>query len=267
MSITFSSCFYIMKSKFDASTYIQWINNFLSIVNNFNLVIYTDTNSSHYIDTKNNPKIKIIIKPLEQFYNYKYKDYWIKNHENNDLLKERIQWEVNMLWSEKIWFVNETIENKYYDTEIHGWCDIGYFRNCTGTTNTNYLQNWPNSEKINNLNSERIYYACISNNDNYLNNLNKIVQNKNSLGLPVNPIPKNQCSIAGGFFIIHKNKINWWKTTFDSKLKLYFENEYLVTDDQMIILDCIFSNRSEFNLIRENEVNYNNWFLFQRFLL
>ena len=32
MSITFSSCFYIIKSKFDPSIYINWMNNFLSIV-------------------------------------------------------------------------------------------------------------------------------------------------------------------------------------------------------------------------------------------
>ena len=61
MSITFSSCFYIIKSKFDPSTYINWMNNFISIVNNFNLVIYTDENSSQYINVKGNPKIKVII--------------------------------------------------------------------------------------------------------------------------------------------------------------------------------------------------------------
>ena len=74
MSITFSSCFYIIKSKFDPSIYIAWMNNFISIVNNFNLVIYTDDNSRKYIDTKDNHKITVIIKPIEQFYNYKYKD-------------------------------------------------------------------------------------------------------------------------------------------------------------------------------------------------
>jgi hypothetical protein len=49
MSITFSSCFYIIKSKFDPSIYIEWMTNFISIVNKFNLVIYTDENSSKYI--------------------------------------------------------------------------------------------------------------------------------------------------------------------------------------------------------------------------
>ena len=92
MSITFSSCFYIIKSKFDPNVYISWMNNFLSMVNNFNLVIYTDENSSRYIDTKGNPKIKVVLKPIDQFYNYKYKDYWIENHKKNFLLNDKSNW-------------------------------------------------------------------------------------------------------------------------------------------------------------------------------
>ena len=61
MSITLSSCFYVIKSKFDPKIYVEWMNNFISIVNNFNLVIYTDENSVKYIDIRNNPKNKIII--------------------------------------------------------------------------------------------------------------------------------------------------------------------------------------------------------------
>ena len=64
MSITFSSCFYIIKSKFNPEKYVEWMNNFISIVNNFNLVIYSDLNSYKYIKTNNNPRIKIVIKPI-----------------------------------------------------------------------------------------------------------------------------------------------------------------------------------------------------------
>ena len=71
MSITFSSCFYIINSKFPPEKYIEWMTNFISIVNNFNLVIYTDENSLKYIDTNSKSNIKVIIKPLTQFYNYK----------------------------------------------------------------------------------------------------------------------------------------------------------------------------------------------------
>lgn len=273
MSITFSSCFYVLKSKFDSDTYVSWMNNFISIVNNFNLVIYTNKYSSQYIDTKNNPRIRVIIKSIKQFYNYKYKKYWIHNHTNNHLMNGNInhntEWKLNMLWSEKIWFVNETIHNQYYDTEFYGWCDIGYFRNRNDSPpyndlHTSYLEKWPNNETIAQFNKDKIYYACI--NTSYINYLHKLVNDKLNNEVPKTPIPPNQNSIAGGFFILHKSKIDWWKNTYDSKLTMYFKNNYLVKDDQIILIDCILSELNHFKLCVEKSQLYDNWFLFQRLL-
>ena len=269
MSITFSSCFYIMKSKFDPNISVSWANNFLSIVNNFNLIIYTDEESYKYIPSiyTNNSRIQVIIKPFQNFYNYKYKDYWIKNHEVNHLLNDKIDWKVNMLWSEKIWFVKETIERKYFDTDFYGWCDIGYFRNRIEDTNTQFLKDWPNINIINKLDPNKICYACINNDNQYMNYLYKIINNKQENGLPIQPIPAHQNSVAGGFFILHKDKIQWWSAAYENKLKLYFENNYLVKDDQIILIDCILSDQTQFNLFREGNHKYDNWFMFQRLLL
>jgi hypothetical protein len=244
------------------------MNNLISIVNNFNLVIYTDETSSKHINTQNNPKIKIIIKPIEQFYNFKYKDFWIQNHKKNLHLNDKSGWTLNMLWSEKIWFVKETIENKYFETEMYGWCDIGYFRNRTDDLHTSKLKNWGNNTKHVQSNIQKISYACINNDARQLDYLHKIVNNKNENGLPRQQIPSHQNSIAGGFFILHKDKINWWAETYNKKLELYFKNNYLVKDDQIILLDCIFSDMDtdNFILFRENQSNLDNWFMFQRIL-
>jgi hypothetical protein len=268
MTITFSSCFYIIKSKFQPNIYIEWMNNFFSIVNNFNLVIYTDDASFKYINTNGKTNIKIIIKPIEQFHNYKYKDYWVENHNKNILLNTRTSWELNMLWSEKVWFVKETIERKYYDTEFYGWCDIGYFRNRLNDTHTRNLSNWSSSNNniIMNLDKNKICYACVNNDTNYIDYLFKIVNNKNKLGIPIQEIPPSQISIAGGFLIIHKNKIDWWSKLYDDTLSSYFKNNYLVKDDQIILVDCILSNLNNFTLFRENAYNVDNWFMFQRIL-
>lgn len=268
MSITFSSCFYIIKSKFEPDIYIEWMRNFLSIVNNFNLVIYTDENSATFIPeaSKINDKIKIVIKPIEEFYNYKYKGYWIDNHNKNILLNDKSNWELNMLWSEKVWFVKETVERKYFETEFYGWCDIGYFRNRPEDLNTSFLSNWPSPDKILQLNKDKIHYACINNDIRYMTYMYKIVNEKNKDGVPVNPIPPYQVSVAGGFFMLHKNKIDWWSKTFDSKLELYFNNNYLVKDDQIILIDCILSDQEKFVLFTETN-QYDNWFMFQRILI
>jgi len=266
MSITFSSCFYIIKSKFESSLYIEWMTNFISIVNNFNLVIYTDENSCKYIpnSAKDNGRIKIIIKPFEQFYNYKYKDYWIENHKKNLLLNDKSSWELNMLWSEKIWFVKETIEKKYFDTDFYGWCDIGYFRNRKEDLHTSKLANWCKTDNICNLDENKICYACINNDNGEIKYLHKFINRKNSFGLPINPIPPTQKSISGGFFILHKDKIDWWSTTYNSKLELYFKHHYLVKDDQIILADCIFSNINHFQIFKEKLPQFDNWFMFQR---
>lgn len=267
MTITLSSCFYIIKSKFDPSIYVKWMNNFLSIVNDFNLVIYSDENTSTYINTNENPRIKIVIKPMEEFYNYKYRDCWIRNHENNYLLNENSCWELNMLWSEKIWFVKETIDKKYFDTEFYGWCDIGYFRNRPEDLHTSGISNWGKNTTVLEKNRDKICYACIQNDKIYMNRLFQIVNDKNSQGLPRNQIPPYQNSVAGGFFLLHKERIDWWATTYDTKLAVYFENGYLVKDDQIILLDCILSNVGSFTLFRENNQLFDNWFMFQRILL
>jgi len=291
-NITFSTAWYILSAKFPPTTYQTWITNMISCVNNYNLVIYTDdaglrhlqsfgvkhadpqsgserfldslsrissgnptTNASNYLE---NPNIMVKIKKMEDFYNYRYRDNWINNHTKNIYLNQRTEWKLHMLWAEKVHFVKETMDNKYFDTEYYGWCDIGYFRDGA-------IPEFPSARKIEVLNKDKIYYACVNNNDREVHQIMRnIMQQHNSNGLPSIPIDPNQISVAGGFFVTFKENIDWWKNTFNDKLLLYFRNQYLVKDDQMIIINCITENPSKFQLIKENSPN--NWFLFQRYL-
>ena len=101
---------------------------------------------------------------------------------------------------------------------------------------------------------------------NILNKYVNIILNKSSNGLPYEEIPHDQVSIAGGFFLIYKNNIDWYHKLNDDKIKLYFDNNRLIKDDQIIVLNNIVENMSKFFLIMENS-KYDNWFLFQRYLL
>jgi hypothetical protein len=119
-----------------------------------------------------------------------------------------------MLWSEKIHFVSETIEKQYFpETKMYGWCDIGYFRNDKTCISREQIKKWPNKEKIEGLDTSKIYYALVNQNQQFLNHLIHIINNKNSNGVPSIPVPPNQVSISGGFFMLHKSKAEWWKTT------------------------------------------------------
>jgi hypothetical protein len=268
MSITLITCFYKIKSKFIPDVYYNWAKNLINNVNNFNLVIFTDEENKNIIEKMINNKnlVKIILRPIEYLSNYKYKDNWIKNQEKNIYL-QNIDWKLQLLWSEKINFVYDCIANKYFDTDFYGWTDIGYFRSRHNDITNDEIKNWPSQEKINLLNTNKIYYANTNNDKDFMNFLFDIVKNKNDNGLPKTLIPHTQNTIAGGFFITHKQNIEWWKNTFDNKLKLYFNNDYLIKDDQIILVDCIMSDVDKFIIIDEQNHKYDNWFMFQRFLL
>jgi len=273
MTLILSTCWYILKAKYESTIYQSWIESMLRNVNNYYLVIYTDENSLSMIsEYASNTRIIIVIKPLEEFYNYKYKTYWIENHKINTQINEISTWELNMLWAEKIHFVDNTIKKGYFTDIVddtnkiwYGWCDIGYFRNTSNDMSFDELCMWPNQAKLDELDVSKIHYACVG----YhwkIGNIVERIKNKNELGLPVEPLPPDQVSIGGGFFLLTVENIEWWKTTFDETLVLYFENEYLVKDDQMIVADGLYSNTDRFCIHHEDNSKYDKWFMFQRIL-
>ena len=271
--ITFVSAWYILKAKFDKTKYEEWFSNFLLNVKMFNLVIFTNEESKKMLlpYIKNNERIKLIVKPITEFYNYKYKEKWINNHEKNNLLNNNsvwsTGWELNMLWSEKISFVKDAYENKYFDTKWYGWCDIGYFRGRHNDIKTELIKQWPSYGKINKLNKTQIHYGLIQNDLRILKYMRTIISDKNENGLSKVEIPADICVVSGGFFIIHDNMINEWHSLYDNTLKRYFDNNRLVKDDQIIILDCWLNNFFKFKMYTEKLPYYDNWFMFQRHLL
>jgi hypothetical protein len=265
--VTIVTAWYNLKNKFNKETYGKWMDNFLLNVASANIVIYT--NKSTYDDLAkyaDMPNIKIILKELEEFYTYKDKNNWISNHSKNNLLKDRVAWELNMLWSEKINFVKDAHDNNHFPASWYIWCDIGYFRGRHMDLSAEMIKKWPNPEKINKLDVNKVHYAYVGDN-NALVYYNIIVNNKNSHGLPKVEIPPNIISVAGGFFVINKTKLAGWHTEYYKRLELYFKHKYLVKDDQIILIDCILTKPNDFQLHFENQPQYDNWFMFQRLLL
>jgi len=271
--ITFCTCWYVVKSKFGINKYLKWIKNILSIVNNFNLVIYTDQFSlktiNHLIDY-GNKRIKIIIKPIENFYTYKYSSNWVINNSISKLpLHEHTSWKLNMLWNEKVFFVQDAIKNKYFDSMYYGWCDIGYFRNGIDDMKTNLLNSWPNHNvMLNNVfKNSYIHYGCVQNNAITYGTLSNEIKDHYKKNLKSPPTKKyEELVFAGGFFILNPSIIDHYASIYDSKLKYYFDNNYIIKDDQTIIADIIFTNENLFYIHTENHPYFNNWFMFQRIL-
>ena len=174
-----------------------------------------------------------------------------------------------MLWAEKVHFVNDARQNPYFPlTQFYGWCDIGYFRDDVKDDVKDI--NWPNHLKLISL-KKGIHYACIENDHLNFTSLKKDIQNhydnKNNNNLNLNPTNKilNNC-FAGGFFITRPQLMRAFSIIFANKLRYYFDNEFVVKDDQTILLDCIFTNPALFCLHWEQNSIHNNWFMFQRLL-
>ena len=77
-NITIVTAYYNIKSKFPSSTYLSWMENFLKIP--CNLVIFTDNTSYEIIKNFRiglENKTRIIVKNIEDFFNYQYYDYYV----------------------------------------------------------------------------------------------------------------------------------------------------------------------------------------------
>lgn len=306
-NITFSTCLYNLKNRHSSDKHIGWMQGFIPIVNRFNLVIYTDEESSNVIkkefekldSKKTKGLIKVIIKPFTEFYNYKYADYWIKNNDNPECkLCDVADWRLNMLWCEKVHFVNETIEHKYFDTEYYGWCDIGYFRDTllprftildADTTYSKMIHDkWPNPSKIEALDKTRVYYGCNIKPDimhialKYHSDHFHPSNLDNETGLRIIKYHKAAHYISGGFFITGREKMKWWVHTFQSTLEKYILNNEVIQDDQQLIADCIFTKTRhrdyddrhddrqdhDFCIMKVNENTPDKlWFMFRYLLL
>ena len=156
---------------------------------------------------------------------------------------------------------------------------LNLFRNGLDIS-TEQLKNWPNELKVSYLKDDCIYYTSVNSicnckdikslpccNAGYLNALAANIKNKNEYGLPKTQIPPNQVTIAGGFFLTNGKNIKWWHDKFYFKLDLYFKHNYLVKDDQIIIIDCIVNHFDKFNFVQQPRFGFDRWFAFANYLL
>ena len=296
VNITFSSCLYYMRNRHGYEKHLNWFRDFIRVVNRFYLVIYTGEHEYSVIcdevrklEEDAQRKIKVILKPFSEFHNYKHERFWIENNARPECkLAELADWRVNMLWCEKTYFVRETIENRYFDTEYYGWCDVGYFRDTLAPGSAyreRIREHWPNPNKINRLHKDKVYYGCnisprhlhkcYTYNAQHFQNTARM---DTSTGIPRESYHPRAHMLSGGFYITGREKGLWWCCRFQEILELYITNNAVIQDDQHIIAHCVFANNgtmngmnglnglnTDFCIVKVNEDAL--WFLFREFLL
>jgi hypothetical protein len=257
---TIVTAYYNIKSKYPSNTYISWMQNFLKIP--CNLVVFTDEGSYDIIKNFRisfglEHKTVIILKRIEEFYNYKYIDYYKYCH-SIDIENNYHTPELYMIWNEKTYFVKEVLEKNPFHSEWFFWTDIGCVRD---VKMFDFICNYPNDDKVDNLNKEKMNLVCIQ-------NFHENDFHKDEKGIPL--IFKNRgdkcCDniirIQGGFFGGHLNSWKGWIENFEKVFNHFMESKTFVGKDQYLMASVYINNKDSINLIEASSMYGDPWFYF-----
>jgi teichuronic acid biosynthesis glycosyltransferase TuaG len=261
---TIVSCYYSIKSKFPSIKYIEWMNNFLSL--ECNLVIYTDKESESIIRSIRARKglmdrTAIIIKPIEDWTMYPYRDAYLHSHTidtENDIHSP----ELYMLWNEKTFFVNDAIKLNPFHSQWFFWSDIGCMRYKEMFKD---VQGYPNPYRVLDLPSHKFILSSII-----------PFSKEDSMKDGYSPIPYlfrnrtvdkscgNVVRIQGGFFGGHISQWSKWTSLFSSMFAEFVRTKTFIGKDQYIMASVFLNNPNDFHLFQatDNNIIRDPWFDF-----
>ena len=214
--LTAVSGYWIVKNKFDTE-YLTWFNNTLKINcpyvffgNSETIEIakkYRGSLPTHYIECE-----------ISDFYMYKYKDYMITDPRHCPSV------ELNMVWNEKIFLVENAAKLNPYNSEFFAWIDSGI---CVYRHKMPPTFQFPNSNKLTLLPKDKFIFTTTEH----------PVFEPDKLHNP------NYHCISGTSYILHKNMIPRIIYLYKEYLKKYLNLDRLYTDQ--IILTIIFNDNPE----------------------
>jgi hypothetical protein len=211
-NLTCVSCFYQVKNKHDTK-YNTWFEKTLSV--NCPYIFFSDSSGIHFIKQfrKDLPTFYVITE-LEDFYTYQYKDS-IKTHPVHCPSAE-----LNMIWNEKLFFVQKASKMNPFHSEFFQWIDAGI---CTYRNHAPPRTEYPDKNKLLTLPKNKFIYSSSEKYNENLVNFDNYYHH-----------------IAGTSYILHILLID----EFIDIYKVYLEklmNKYNLYTDQ-IILTHIFKD-------------------------
>lgn len=229
------------------NTYLFWIKNTLSL--DCKIVIYTESKFINELinyrkEFDHNLENTIIIDlPLDELPMYKkyYEPLKILMESNNFKSKvsfpdvpEMSQPLYNIIMFNKVFFLKDTIEKKYFNNDMVIWADAGGLRD----DNVRYKNiKWPNIEKITNLDNSKMTF--FSHNSDF--DIPKPHRESYSLSQIRN--------IQGTSFLLPSNLIYELLNMVTNSIDESINNGYIGSDEK--IFDIAYSdNKNKFNLIK-----------------
>ena len=238
----------IPKKKFNTNTYISWITNYMNLIKDIPLIIYTNSDNINNLiinlrcnNLKNTKIIKININDL---YCYKYIEYW-----NNDYHRDKEKYHdplLYLIWNNKTAFIKDAYDRKIFDTNFYMWTDIGMIRDLK---TFNVLKNIFLNSEINKINKDKVYLLEVENfNNNKLNYKND------------KPYIFNENRCGGGVILCNKNLIEKWFYEYYNMLDKFIKYDIFAGKDQNILNNLYISNRNLIELIKPNNSPIDKWF-------
>lgn len=251
---TIVTAYYRFTSKHTHDKYEKWMDNFLKFVAT-PIVVFSDENSSKYVfERRGNLPMRLIIKPISEWYVYKYLELWKKHllmdHEHYHNIN------LYMIWNEKTNFVKEAIDKNYFNTEYFLWCDVGCFRFDQQKRMIPYSY-WPH---VNRFKKDKLTVLSVV----PFNRDEKII-----LGNGLTPSFKYVNRIGGTMFGGHKDVVMKWHKLYYDHLELYFQHNYFAGKDQSVMATVVVKYPELFDVVQSPPgfVEDKQWFYLQPYLL
>lgn len=240
---TLVTAFYITNTKKHSLTDYQKAISSLLTLSHCPIVLFTDKSCSEFIYKTCFNKLKdilIINFPMEQFYTYRFLDYWEK-----DFLRDKENFihvkELYMIWNEKSMFVKKAIDLNPFGTEFFCWTDIGIIQNDKLSPT---LKRFPKIRG--DVKKDKVYILNLN-----LEPELRYMETNFDLSK----------TVGGGIFLGHKTSFMEWIREYYIVLEEYMRRDMFAGKDQNIMADTCLKNKNLVELIKPMPTPVNNdWF-------
>jgi transposase len=225
--------------------YLDWMKNILSL--DCNIVIYTESKFADKIVAIRKTididltKTKLIIQELNELQSYKLYYKRLNELMFSDDFQKKISFKdvpemskplYNVIMFNKVNWLKNTVEKRFFNNDFVIWSDAGGLRE-----NTTKYKNikWPNIQKINNLDNDKITFFSHTKNINITDNeYHSLSQIRN---------------IQGTCFFVQSKNIDFLSDKFDETVNESINLGYIGSDEK--ILDITYQkNINNYHLIQ-----------------
>ena len=258
-NITLVTALFKLKSnRHRFNEYLIWIENLLQI--NKPIVFYIEPSLLNTIKEKR-PKIyenKTIW--IERNFSdlYAYKHDLKKFQETYIIDKAKFKHTVDLyiIWSEKVNFLNESIEKNYFNSKYFFWVDAGLFRDENKKQMIPYYNNWPSLEKIEK--DPRVK----------LNGIRKISKEELDKLMNFDSYTHNKFmndyNVAGGFFGGRTDYLIEFRKLYYEILELFYKHKKYIGTDQNLFTIVGYLHPEIVNIINSGDYSFLKKYFIQK---